>query len=120
MVSYDDVVRTVTPMDLRRSLGRILDEASAGERFLIERDHRPLAVLVSVEDAARLEEDPEDARRRREAAFAAIEEWRERALRQLPDEARSLDGAALVRVDRDARDARDRRRASGLEPRDRR
>ena len=52
-------MKTVTPLDLRRSLGRILDEASAGERFLIARDHHPLAVLISVEDAARLDE-PED------------------------------------------------------------
>ncbi len=46
-------------MDMRRRLGEILDAASAGERILIERDHRPLAYLVSVEDAARLDPDPE-------------------------------------------------------------
>ena len=57
-------MRTVTPLDLRRSLGSILDAASSGERFLIERDHRPIAVLVSVEDGRRLDDDP-DARRRR-------------------------------------------------------
>ena len=44
-------MRTISPLDLRRSLGSILDAASAGERFLIERDHRPVAVLVSVEEA---------------------------------------------------------------------
>ena len=48
-------MRTVTAMDMRKRLGEILDAASAGERILIERDHRPLAYLVSVEDAARLE-----------------------------------------------------------------
>ena len=37
-------MKTVTPLDLRRSLGSILYAASAGERFLIERDHRPIAV----------------------------------------------------------------------------
>ncbi len=56
-------MRTVTPLDLRRSLGSILDEASAGQRFLIERDHRPIAVLVSVEDGHRL--DGADERRQR-------------------------------------------------------
>lgn len=56
-------MRTVTPLDLRRSLGSILDEASAGQRFLIERDHRPIAVLVSVEDGRRL--DGADERRQR-------------------------------------------------------
>jgi antitoxin (DNA-binding transcriptional repressor) of toxin-antitoxin stability system len=52
-------MRVITPLDLRRSLGRILDEASAGERFVIERDHRPMAVLVSVEDGQRLDDDRE-------------------------------------------------------------
>ena len=46
-------MRTVTAMDMRKRLGEILDAASAGERILIERDHRPLAYLVSVEYAAR-------------------------------------------------------------------
>jgi prevent-host-death family protein len=38
-------------MDLRRRLGEILDAASAGESIPIERDRRPLACLVSVEEA---------------------------------------------------------------------
>lgn len=97
----------MTPLDLRRSLGRILDEASAGERFLIERDHQPLAVLVSIEDAARLEGDPVEAQERREAAFSALEEWHERVLAQLPPQERDLDAGAWVRADRDARTARD-------------
>jgi len=47
-------MRTVSAMDMRKRLGEILDAASAGERILIERDHRPLAYLISVEDAQRL------------------------------------------------------------------
>ena len=94
-------------MDLRRSLGRILDEASAGERFVIERDHKPLAVLVSVEDAARLEEDPEEAQKRREAAFAALEEWRERVFANRdPNESRPT-AVEQVRADRERHSARD-------------
>jgi antitoxin (DNA-binding transcriptional repressor) of toxin-antitoxin stability system len=75
-------MRVITPLDLRRSLGAILDEASAGGRFLIERDHRPMAILVSVEDGRRLDDDPEVRRARaleaidRLAAFGA--EMRER------------------------------------------
>ncbi len=75
-------MRVITPLDLRRSLGAILDEASAGGRFVIERDHRPMAMLVSIEDGRRLEEDPEARRVRalealdRLAAFGA--EMRER------------------------------------------
>ena len=58
-------MRTVTAMDLRKRLGEILDAASAGERILIERDHRPLAYLVSVVDAERLEPDKDEVKRRR-------------------------------------------------------
>jgi prevent-host-death family protein len=107
-------MRTVTPLDLRRSLGQLLDEASAGERLLIERDHKPLAVLVSVEDAARLEEDPGEAQRRRDAAFAALEEWRQRVLATRDPDASRPTAAEEVRADRDERDRRDQRRARGI------
>ena len=53
-------------MDMRKRLGEILDAASAGERILIERDHRPLAYLVSVEDAARLDPDRTEEIERRD------------------------------------------------------
>jgi prevent-host-death family protein len=91
-------MKTVTPLDLRRSLGRILDEASAGERFLIERDHRPLAVLVSVEDAARLEEDEDELVARRRAAFAALDEWRQR----IGPDPTGMSSVEFIRRDRDA------------------
>lgn len=66
-------MRTITPLDLRRSLGSILDAASAGERFLIERDHRPVAVLLSVEEGRRLDGDPDERRRRAIAALDRLE-----------------------------------------------
>jgi antitoxin (DNA-binding transcriptional repressor) of toxin-antitoxin stability system len=62
-------MRVITPLEIRRSLGAILDAASAGERFLVERDHRPMAMLVSVEDGRRLEEDPDARRDRRRRAL---------------------------------------------------
>src|SRR6476646_8211046 len=62
-------MRTVSAMDMRKRLGEILDAASAGERILIERDHRPLAYLISVEDAARLDPDREELLARRIAAM---------------------------------------------------
>jgi prevent-host-death family protein len=101
-------MKTVTPMDLRRSLGQILDEASAGERFLVERDHKPLAVLISVEDAARLEEDPDEAAERREAAFKALEAWRERVLVNRDPNEKHLGAAEYVRADRDHGHSSDR------------
>jgi prevent-host-death family protein len=60
-------------MDLRRRLGEILDAASAGERFIIERDRRPLAVLVSVEDGHRLDASEDERQARRLAALDRLE-----------------------------------------------
>jgi antitoxin (DNA-binding transcriptional repressor) of toxin-antitoxin stability system len=93
-------MRTVSPLDLRRSLGRILDEASAGERFLIERDHRPLAMLVSVEDGRRLEPDVEDRRRRALEALDRLARLGERWSEKYPSD---LSAVEAVRLDR-ARD----------------
>jgi antitoxin (DNA-binding transcriptional repressor) of toxin-antitoxin stability system len=104
-------METITPLDLRRSLGRILDEASAGRRFLIERDHRPLAVLIPVEDAAQLDESKEDALRRSREAWDGIRDYAAR-VRPFLDPGR-LSVVEMVRQDRDARDRRDRRRAAG-------
>ena len=65
-------MRTVSAMDMRKRLGEILDAASAGERILIERDHRPLAYLISVEDAARLDPDRDELLARRIAAMGRL------------------------------------------------
>lgn len=51
-------------MGLRARLGELLDAASAGERIVIERDHRPMALLVPYEDAARLDTDEQERIRR--------------------------------------------------------
>jgi prevent-host-death family protein len=65
-------MRTVSAMDMRKRLGEILDAASAGERILIERDHRPLAYLISVEEARRLDPDREELVARQTAAFERL------------------------------------------------
>lgn len=63
-------MRTVTATELRMKLGEILDAASAGERILIERDHKPLAYLVSIEDLeARTASDRDRRIERRLAAL---------------------------------------------------
>src|SRR5512146_2193251 len=98
-------MRTITPLDLRRSLGRILDEASAGERFVIERDHRPMAMLVSVEDGHRLDEDVEERLRRMDGAFERLAAFGDRIRVRVPG---APDAATAVRMERDERDARDR------------
>jgi prevent-host-death family protein len=91
-------MKTVTPLDLRRSLGSILDAASAGERFLIERDHRPVAVLVSVEDGRRLGEDVEERRRRALAALDRLEALGDDVRARQPDVPSAVEA---LRADRD-------------------
>ena len=67
-------MRVVTPTDMRKRLGEILDAASAGERILIERDHKPIAWLVSPEDGRRFDEEKQ-ARIAR--SLAALDRLRE-------------------------------------------
>lgn len=91
-------MRVITALDLRRSLGRILDEASAGERFVIERDRRPLAMLVSVEDGNLLADDPEVRRARVEAALDRLGELGARMRERHPE---GPDAVTALRLDRD-------------------
>lgn len=93
-------MRRISPLDLRRSLGSILDAASAGERFLIERDHRPLAMLVSVEEGARLDESLEERKQRARAAMARIDEHRELRSRLYPSPPGTPDAVELIRQER--------------------
>ena len=91
-------MRTITPLDLRKSLGLILDQASAGERILIERDHKPLAVLVSVEDADRIDEDRQEQIKRRLAALDDLVAFGNRMALKYPT---TLTAEQAVRLDRD-------------------
>lgn len=85
-------------MDLRRRLGEVLDRASAGERIVVERDRRPMAVLVSYEDAVRLEEGPNERRAR---ALAALDRLQAFAQRMTDDAAGTLpDAATAIREER--------------------
>lgn len=93
-------MRHITPLDLRRSLGAILDAASAGERFLIQRDHQPLAMLVSVEDGERLDESAEELKARRLAALAYLDEYRERTEQLYPRQPGTPNVVELLRQDR--------------------
>ncbi|HVA85369.1 MAG TPA: type II toxin-antitoxin system Phd/YefM family antitoxin [Candidatus Saccharimonadales bacterium] len=91
-------MRTISPLDLRRSLGQILDQASAGERFVIARDHRPLAMLVSVEDGQRLDEDQQERIKRRLAALDRLVAFGEESRQKYPSDLSAVDA---VRLDRD-------------------
>ena len=90
-------------MDMRKRLGEILDAASAGERILIERDHRPLAYLISVEDAARLDPDREEQIKRRLAALDRLVALGAEMREKYPDPDEGLTAAEIIRQERDKR-----------------
>ncbi len=100
-------MRTITATELRQKLGEILDAASAGESILIERDHKPLAFVVSYEDGVRVtsgkDREEEIARRRagdsRNSPGLPKEWYRERG-----GNAGEMGAAEWVRYDRDHRD----------------
>lgn len=88
-------------MELRRRMGELLDRASAGERIVVERDRRPMAVLVPYEDALRLEESPDEARSRALAALDRLEAFARRMADGPPTAANERDAATAVREERD-------------------
>ncbi len=99
-------MRTITATELRQRLGEILDAASAGESILIERDHKPLAFVVSYEDGVRVtsgkDEEEEIARHLLaiEDLITFSKEWR----RERGDADDGMRAAEWVRHDRDHRD----------------
>jgi prevent-host-death family protein len=109
-------MRTVTAMDMRKRLGEILDAASAGERILIERDHRPLAYLVSVEDGQRLNPDQDERVRRRLAALDRLAAHGREMARKYPAPDDGLTDAEWIRRDHERRAERIDRAARGLPP----
>jgi prevent-host-death family protein len=113
-------MRITTPTDLRKRLGEILDAASAGERILIERDHKPLAYLVSVEDGRRLDGQEERVARSL-AALDRLAELRERWAREYPAPDDGLTEAEWMQRERERRMDRIDRAARGtrtVEPMD--
>ena len=96
-------MRSVTAMALRARLGEILDAASAGERLIIERDHKPMALLVPYEDAARLDTDEQQRIARSLEALDRLWERGKRLRREgfFPPDA--PDAATAIREER-ARD----------------
>ena len=94
-------MRTITAMDLRRKTGEWLDRASAGERIVIERDHKPMAVLVPYEDGTRLDQPDAELIKRRLAAFDRLEAFAQRMAIAHPPQPGDLDAAASIRWERD-------------------
>jgi prevent-host-death family protein len=88
-------MRTVSALDVRAKFGQILDEAAAGERFVVERAGVPVAAIVPLEDL--VHEDPDLVRARR---LAAVAELRRRGARYRKLYG-PIDAAAVVREDRE-------------------
>ncbi len=96
-------MRIVTAMDLRRRLGEILDAAAAGERIAIERDGRPMAVLVTPEVAMRMDAGEQARVERGLAALNRLDEFRERMARLYPAPDDGLTTAEWIQREREAR-----------------
>ena len=91
-------------MYMRKKLGEILDAASAGERILIERDQKPLAYLVSVEDGQSLDPDREARIKRQLDALDALVAMGKEYRKEHPWQEGELTGTEMIRWDRDHRD----------------
>lgn len=106
-------MRVVSALQVRQKLGELLDAAAAGERIVIERDHKPIAVLVSVADAERLGETKEERVAR---VMAAIDRLQEIAaeVRERTGFVETKDSITILHEEREARTDRILRAAAGL------
>lgn len=99
---YDSAMRSVSALDVRARFGQVLDQAAAGERFIVERAGHPVAAIVPLEDIEHL--DPERLRRRRLAAAERAVAYGRRYRRLHPEAADGL-AAKSVHEERRNRDA---------------
>lgn len=89
-------------MQLRARLGEILNQASAGERIVVERDRKPLAVLISFDEADRLDESRAAVLRRFDAAAERLKALSERMAKEHPLPP-GTDGVKLLHEERELR-----------------
>jgi prevent-host-death family protein len=75
-------MRTISALDVRARFGQVLDEAAAGERFIVERAGQPVAAIVPLSDLDAL--DPDRIRARRKAAVEELLRARARDPRPVP------------------------------------
>lgn len=59
-------MRTISALEVRAKFGQVLDEAAAGERFVVERGGSAVAAIVPLADLDAL--DPDKIRNRKLAA----------------------------------------------------
>lgn len=89
-------MRSVSALDVRKHFGKLLDDAAAGERLIIERAGQPVAGLVPLSDLADLDPD-----RRRQERLQAIREVARAGSR---GRAHPVDAAEMIRDQRRLRD----------------
>ena len=75
-------MRTITALEVRAKFGQVLDEAAAGERFIVERAGQPVAAIVPLRDLEAI--DPERVRERRLAAVDELVRMRAADPRRRP------------------------------------
>lgn len=63
-------MRTITALEVRAKFGQVIDEAAAGERFIVERAGVPVAAIVPLADLDTV--DPAAVTARRLAAIDRI------------------------------------------------
>lgn len=94
-------MKTYTAIEVRKSFGRILDEAAAGERCIIERAGVPVAAIVPLADV-----EAHDPERRKQRELEALDRIVRRARRlQRVHGPFAVDAAAMIRAQRDEREA---------------
>lgn len=89
-------MKTISALEVRAKFGQVLDEAAAGERFVVERAGAPVAAIVPLRDLEAA--DPEQVRARRLAAVDRLQASRalDRGTRMTPEEI-----VVMIRQDRD-------------------
>ncbi len=85
-------------MELRKRLGETLDQAAAGERIVIERGRKPMAILMPYSAAALEDETIGQRLERVDAAFESLRRLGKRIRASNPD---GPDAVTSIRMDRD-------------------
>lgn len=93
-------MRTITALEVRAKFGQVIDQAAAGERFVIERAGVPIAAIVPLADLDAV--NPEKALARRLEAVESVA----RAGRRFRERYGPTDVVALIREGREERQRR--------------
>ena len=92
-------MKTLTALDLRKTLGSVLDDVSKkGEQVIISRANKPLAVMISIEEYEEKVLKKNRERRLREVS-AEMDKWKKRHMKETVN----IDIAKVVREIRENR-----------------